>query len=74
MITQLKEDLVVLFLQRFRKKIMEKFVISEFGVCHKCSDKIRRDFLKQAEIFSYTHNVSCGGFAVFGGNLKRTLI
>ena len=31
---------------------MDKFVISEFGVCHKFPDKIRRDFLKQAENFS----------------------
>ena len=53
---------------------MNKFVISEFGVCHKFSDKIRRDFLKQAEIFSYKHKVSCGSFTIFGGNLKRTLI
>ena len=33
---------------------MDKFVISEFDVCDKSSDQIRRDFLKHGENFLLT--------------------
>ena len=48
---------------------MVKFIVSEFDVCHKCSDKIRRYFFKQGENVSFTHNISCGSFTINFGLL-----
>ena len=50
---------------------MGKFLISEFDACHKFQDKIRKDFLKQGENFSFTQNVSCGNFTIFLGYFKK---
>ena len=47
---------------------MVKFIVSEFDVCHKCSDKIRY-FFKQGENVSFTHNISCGSFTIIFGLL-----
>ena len=51
--------------------MMVKFIVSEFDVCHKFSDKIRKDFFKQGENVSFTHNIYCGSFTIFLGFCKE---
>ena len=45
---------------------MSKIVIPEFDVCHKFSEKIRREIpIEQREKCDFTHNVSGKEFSIF---------
>ena len=56
----LKGGAVVLFLKVFLKK-KSKMMVEEFDVCHKFSEKIKREIIphEQRENCEFTHNVSC---------------
>ena len=47
---------------------MSKIVIPEFDVCHKFSEKIKREIpIEQRNICDFTHNVSSKEFSIFIG-------
>ena len=46
---------------------MSKIVIPKFDVCHKFSEKIRRNLIEQREKCDFTHNVSSKEFIIFIG-------